>query len=63
MLCFGTPTGRHGRQGASGEVFPLGAVVSLGGVHHAALPGAVWLDPGRHDPHKPSVPLGEPQTL
>lgn len=25
----------------------------LGGVHHAALHGAVALDPGHHDPHQP----------
>lgn len=40
------------RQSAFGEILPLGAVAAAGGVHHAALHGAVPLDPGRHDPHQ-----------
>ena len=47
--------GRRARQGAGSKVFPPEAVVSLGGVHHAALHGAVLLNPGRHDPHEPIV--------
>jgi len=39
------------RQGADGEILPLGASAAAGGVHHAALHGAVALDLGRHDPH------------
>jgi hypothetical protein len=38
-------------QGAGGEVFPVAGVALLGGVHHAAVHGAVALDPGHHDPH------------
>jgi hypothetical protein len=40
------------RQRAGGEILPLRAAAALGGVHHAALHGAVPLDPGRHDPHQ-----------
>lgn len=47
--------GRPARQGAGSKVFPPGAVVSLDGIHHAALHGAVLLNPGRHDPHQPIV--------
>jgi len=44
---------RRDGQGAGGEGFPLRAVSPVGGVHHAALHGAVPLDPGHHDPHQP----------
>ena len=40
---------------AGGKVFPPGAVCAAGGIHHAALHAAVWLDPGHHDPHAPIV--------
>jgi hypothetical protein len=53
--------GRRARQGAGSKVFPPGAVVSPSGVHHAALHGAVLLNPGRHDPHQPIVPPGGPR--
>ena len=60
------PVRRRGSQSAMGEILPLGAITSLGGVHHAALHGAVPLDPGRNDPHQPilrlSVRWGERQT-
>src|SRR5215510_11065863 len=45
------------RQGARYELFPLLGVAALGGVHHAPQHGAVWVDPGRHDPHQTSVIL------
>ena len=36
----------------SGQVFPLRGIAGVGGVHHAALHGAVPPDPGHHDPHQ-----------
>ena len=50
--------GRHGCQGAGDEVFPQVAIVSPGGVHHAALRGAVLLDPGHHHLTSPFWHLG-----
>src|SRR5258708_15052013 len=44
-------------QGARGEIFPLLAVAALDGIHHAPQHGAVWVDPGRHDPHQSSLIL------
>src|SRR5262249_30641109 len=41
----------RGRQGTNGEILPLTATATTGGVDHAAQHGAVLLDPGRHDPH------------
>ena len=48
---------RHGDlDGASGEILPKSAVALLGGVHHAAVHGAVRLNSGRNDPHQPILP-------
>lgn len=55
--------GRRDGKGAGGKVFPFRAVVSLGGVHHAAVHGAVPLDPGRHDPHRPILPPAPGETV
>ena len=46
-------------EGAAGEVFPFGAIAAPGGVHHAALHGAIPLDPGRDDPHQPILHRAE----
>ena len=47
----------RGSQSAMGEILPLGAIAAIGSVHHAALHGAVPLDPGRNDPHQPILRL------
>ena len=45
-------------QGAGGEFLPFPAVALPGGVHHAALHGAVALDSGHHDSYSAhSVPV------
>jgi hypothetical protein len=47
------PVERQQGQSAGGEILPLPAVTSLGGIDHAALHGAIPFDPGHHDPHQP----------
>src|SRR5262249_43109194 len=47
------PVERQQGQGAGGEILPLAAVTSLGGIDHAALHGAIPFDPGHYDPHQP----------
>ena len=39
--------------GGSGEILPELTVALLGGVHHAAVQGAVRVNSGHNDPHQP----------
>jgi hypothetical protein len=41
-----------GTPGHERQVFPLRGIAGVGGVHHAALHGAISPDPGHHDPRQ-----------
>jgi hypothetical protein len=43
--------------GASSEILPELTVALPGSVHHAAVQGAVWINSGHNDPHRPILSL------